>query len=296
ILFLLLACTTLFYVSCGSDEEDPTTVYPGEEFPNERLVKLPPQAAFYEYKLNDVTGFDRHPLIETVKPWETTSIITSDGFTFEIKDFGMVFPSYTVTGEEEYEKIYYEIKDHGSTVGEANSSFEDLDFLVGLKNNRIWTGAFDPSTREQKKEWLADAEIPRTYNHHLGYGEYEEYYLNYLTGRIYQPKDQLLATLNLVDTRNETPKSLLQGFYLLTDKPVRLDIEEKRENIKDIYSWYEDSFIIDTRSDYYLVKPNGTTHQATNYFYPEYSYPISYEQLLLSGQCMEPGSSGYHPV
>jgi len=50
---------------------------------------------------------------------------------------------------------------------------EEVVYLSGIRNNRLWVGTFDATTRKQTSDFLDSEPLPDSYSHHVGYGEYK---------------------------------------------------------------------------------------------------------------------------
>ncbi|MCD8263546.1 MAG: hypothetical protein LUD02_04755, partial [Tannerellaceae bacterium] len=123
------------------------------------------EAIFWGYKLKDYSGFELHPLITGIDISQE-HFITHNGLSVTIKN-GMI------SGDSD---LLYEIIGFESITQTIPNLEDNSIYLCGVKNDKLWIGLFDYSTKEHLKEWSID-NFSKEFILDLGYGEIDEVYI-----------------------------------------------------------------------------------------------------------------------
>ncbi|MCD7978434.1 MAG: hypothetical protein LUG51_15310 [Tannerellaceae bacterium] len=226
----------------------------------------------------DVSGFERHPLLDEVKFWERTTIQVSPDMAVDIEDNSMVLRARTETARWEGSELLTQAMHYGSSVNMASYSYyEDHIMLVGIRNKKFWAGEFDIQDREPVAEWAGDDILRRTLRVSTEEGV-EEHEVSSLYGTVFKAGDRKFIKTHYKTSRyKDSGETGFYGMFSLADKAYPLDFFDTAEvHIMDVLPWYGGSTLFALLNNrQVVVKPDQSTALYTGYFPFAHNIPVS---------------------
>lgn len=266
--FSILGCTTNNSHNDNEGNEEPETEY----------YTIHKHLNLFEYKFEDVLGFELGEEFEKLYAEGTLDFGEGCTLTLQSGDLALKLPSNLDQSTET--KI---LSDFDKFAGNAYEwergtigTIKDLSYfstpqvadrllIGGVKFNKLWFGLFDLTTKEQINEWIDSEIFDRNVTINLGYGKTEEYIIgnhliaDYVDNIYYFNDDEICALI--VPYGNK-----LAFMYNGQLKSVDINVEKEKKEGYMITDWYDSSVLItlsDSRSllgenpVHYIYKNNG---------------------------------------
>lgn len=182
------------------------------------------------------------------------------------KENGEIFGLFTLGGDVQV-----------PVVMQNRNGNQETKYLIGFMGEKVWFAECD-NNYQLKQEWLGVENFNRNIKYHVGYDEYEEYYVNYLDmgnedmlktnwGYAIIPSYQTTAGIKRSDV-----------FFLYKDKvyyyPMKLGWNSK------LCNWYDESILV---GGSVVLSPEGKLISNFKWEVTDKDEPISYTEVLRTG-------------
>lgn len=249
----------------------------------------PTSSWFYGYRINDPSGFGRHPLIEKLS--DSTQIVIKEGLVlvynsnFNSSSYGIRILSYKSLAEEA-ELLRKEIEDCGSTMSQVVQKGDGFDWISGVKNGKGWIGKADRKTRKVINEWTDGKEVEQDIKVDLGYGNYKTIHMDRLAiGSVVNIGNDYLVTTVGYNNGSGFNGYVWYKLYVLSDnKTISIPLKHSVHRDCSILPWYKNSFLVfqdeQTSTCYSLDGKLIDTFKGIMPYYNVEIFPCSYSDYI----------------
>lgn len=167
----------------------------------------------------------------------------------------------------------YKVKDTINLTPYWFQEEEDIAYIIGTRDDKLWVGVFDANNKDQLFEATDSEKFNWTKRVHIGYGEYEDYQIEEIT-------------VNNISNDYKRIQLVINNYYLqlwFTQSNKKYDIKWEHLSIID---WYNQSILVkiynDAKSDYTCLSENGEVlfNGFSNHFIFDLSFPINYHDFV----------------